>query len=116
MLSDLASTPIGAGPRPSHIAGKSRVDILLAAPTKEWAAAVEAQLTSALGDEVDLVPMGPAAPDGAVPSGFTLRYTAAVPGPAAEAEQRVASALRSIPDVDVEYSAPIDLFVAKAKA
>ena len=46
VLSDLASTPIGARPRPSHLAGKSRVDILLAAPTKEWADTVVTKLTS----------------------------------------------------------------------
>jgi hypothetical protein len=115
VLSDLASTPIGAGPRPSHIAGKSRVDILLAAPTKEWADTVSTKLKSALGEGVDLVSIGPAPPEG-VYHGFALRYSAAVPGTGTEAEQRVARALESIPEVDVEYSAPIDLFVAKARA
>lgn len=115
VLSDLASTPIGARPRPSHLAGKSRVDILLAAPTKEWADTVVTKLTSALGDGVDLVSIGPAPPEG-VYHGFALRYSAAVPGTSTEAEQRVARALESIPEVDVEYSVPIDLFVVKARA
>jgi hypothetical protein len=116
VLSDLASTPVGARPRSSNVHGKSRVDVVLAAPTKQWAELVAAKLRIALGQGVDLMPLSAELPESNFRSSFTLRYSATVPGTPTEAKERVGRALHSIPEVDVDYSEPIDLFVAKARA
>jgi hypothetical protein len=115
VLSGLASTPIGAKPKAVDASGRARVDVVLAAPTKAWADAVVARLRDVLGTGVELVPMSPNIPESETPHGWNLRYCANVPGNGKDAHERVSRALASIPDVDVDYSTPIDLFVVKAR-
>ncbi len=115
VLSDLASTPVGARHHSVDVSDGARVDVVLAAPTEAWADAVVARLRDALGAGVSLVPMSPNISGSETPYGRNLRYTATMPGNAKEAHERVRLALASIPDVAVDYSTPIDLFVVKAR-
>jgi hypothetical protein len=109
VLNELASTPITASP-----VQRSYVDVLIAAPSRDWAEGIAAHLRSALGAgaEVLLGLPGEPLPDSVPPTGFTVRCEVRLASvSASEARDRVRRALSNIDDAEVDYSQPLDLFV-----
>jgi hypothetical protein len=89
-------------------------DVVLSAPTKEWADDVAAQLRSALpsGVQVRLGASGEDLRDGQTLTGFTVRCEVSLPGVrGAKATEQVRTALANIEGVEIDYSEPLDLVV-----
>jgi hypothetical protein len=106
MLSELARSPADSRPTRDY------VDIVLAAPSRDWAQDVTDRLRQALPlARVELGVSGAPLPD-APPPGYTVRCHVSLPGVSngkAVAEVRTALAKRA--DLEVDYSEPIDLVV-----
>lgn len=110
ILQRLAETPVLAVPAPQSAA----VDVVLAAPSKEWAQDVERRLRDALPKaDVRLGQPSERLPDAPPPSGFTVRCEVVVLPKTAHGEVRdaVLRAFRSMGGLEIDYSEPIDLIV-----
>jgi hypothetical protein len=109
MLEELARTPPTA-PRPK----REYADVVLAAPTEEWAEDVAARLRNALpgGVQVDLGAPGNGLRDGQSLTGFTVRCQVSLPGVrGTQATQQVRAALANMEGLEIDYSEPLDLVV-----
>jgi len=107
-LAELAATPPG-----SPLPRRTYVDVVLAAPSREWAENVRGRLSSKLPDaQVNLGPSGTSLRDAPPPSHFVVRCEISWRGqPHPGARDAVRSALASMDDVEVDYNEPIDLVV-----
>jgi len=108
-LRELARMPLAASPPKRGYA-----DVVLAAPSKEWAKGVADRLRDALpaGAQVDLEADGESVSDGQSLTGFTVRCQVSLAGvPAATATRQVRAALASMEGLEVDYSKPLDLVV-----
>jgi hypothetical protein len=109
MLGELARTPL-ATPRPE----REYADVVLAAPTKEWAEDVAARLRKTLpsGVQVDLGAPGEGLRDGQPLTGFTVRCQVSLQGVhGAKATRQVRAALANMEDLEIDYSESLDLVV-----
>ncbi len=109
MLGELART-LPSTPRPV----REYADVVLAAPSKEWAEALADRLRSALpsGVQVDLSAPGEGLRDGQPLTGFTVRCQVALPGVrGAKATEQVRSALAKMGGLEIDYSESLDLVV-----
>jgi hypothetical protein len=109
MLGELARTP-PTTPRPE----RAYADVVLAAPTREWAEDVADRLRKALpsGVQVDLGTPGEGLRDGQPLTGFTVRCQVSLPGArGAKATEQVRAALANMEDLEIDYSEPLDLVV-----
>ncbi len=107
VLSELARTsPTDSRPTRDY------VDMVLAAPSRDWAQDVAGRLRQALPlAQVELGVPGARLPD-APPPGCTVRCHVSLPGVSnGKAVAEVRAALAKIPDLEVDYSQPIDLIV-----
>lgn len=104
VLSELAQTAV----RPQ----RPEVEILLAGPDQNWAEEVMHRLRMALPAATVNRHEARTPLREAPSSGCTVRCSVALSGiPHAEAVQKVRAELASIPDLEVDYSEPIDLIV-----
>jgi hypothetical protein len=109
ILRELARTP-PTTPRPE----REYADVVLAAPTKEWAEDVAGRLRHALPSEaqVRLGAPGESLRDGQTLTGFTVRCQVSLPGVrGAKATEQVRAALANIEGLEIDYSEPLDLVV-----
>jgi|HubBroStandDraft_2_1064218.scaffolds.fasta_scaffold87190_3 hypothetical protein len=109
VLGELARTP-PTTPLPE----REYADVVLAAPTKEWAEDVAARLRNALhsGVQVDLGAPGDGLRDGQPLTGFTVRCQVSLPGVrGAKATEQVRAALANMEGLEIDYSEPLDLVV-----
>jgi hypothetical protein len=89
-------------------------DVVLSAPTREWAEDVADRLRNALpsGAQVRLGARGEGLRDGQTLTGFTVRCEVSLPGVrGAKATEQVRAALANIEDLEIDYSEPLDLVV-----
>lgn len=108
-LEELARTP-----PTTSVPERGYADVVLAAPTKEWAEEVAGRLRDALpsGVQVDLGAPGEPLRDGQPLTGFTVRCQVSLPGvPGAVVTGRVRAALAKMEDLEIDYSEPLDLVV-----
>jgi hypothetical protein len=107
VLSELAQTP----PTESPLQRKY-VDIVLAAPSRDWAEDIAGRLRQAVPlAQVELGVPGERLPD-APPPGYTVRCQVSLPGVSnGKAVAEVRAALAKMDDLEVDYSEPIDLIV-----
>ncbi len=106
---ELARTPPTA-PRPE----RDYADVVLAAPTKEWAEDVADRLRKVLpsGVQIDLGAPGEGLRDGEPLTGFTVRCQVSLPGVhGAKATAQVRAALANMEGLEIDYSEPLDLVV-----
>ena len=109
MLGELARTP-PTTPRPE----RAYADVVLAAPTKEWAEDVAARLRNALpsGAQIDLGVPGEGLRDGRPLTSFTVRCQVSLPGVrGAKATEQARAALANVEGLKIDYSEPLDLVV-----
>jgi len=107
VLSELAQTPLTDSPPQ-----RKYVDIVLAAPSRDWAEDVASRLLQALPlARVELGTPGERLPDAPRP-GYTVRCQLSLPGVSnGKAVAEVCAALEKMDDLEVDYSKPIDLIV-----
>jgi len=89
-------------------------DVVLAAPTKEWAEDVADRLRDALPPDVQVELGAPGEPlrDGQPLTGFTVSCQVSLPGlPGATVTEQVCAALVNMEGLEVDYSEPLDLVV-----
>jgi hypothetical protein len=107
VLSELAQAP------PTHSPPQREyVDIVLAAPSRNWAEDIAGRLRQALPlAQVELGVPGERLPD-ASPPGYTVRCQVSLPGFSnGKAVAEVRAALAQMHDLEVDYSEPVDLIV-----
>lgn len=113
-LGELARTPpTASGPERGY------ADVVLAAPTKEWAEDVTDRLRDALpaGIQVELGAPGEPLRDGQPLTGFTVRCQVSLPGvPGARVTGQVRAALANMEDLEIDYSEPLDLVVVAPRS
>jgi hypothetical protein len=93
-------------------------DVVLAAPTREWAREIVAQLRNALpfGAQVDLGARGEGLRDGQPLTGFTVSCQVSAPGVSgATVTKQVRTALANMEDLEVDYTEPLDLIVVSPR-
>ncbi len=108
-LGELARTQ-PATSRPEH----GYADVVLAAPTKEWANDVADRIRDALpaGVQVDLGAPGEPLHDGQPLTAFTVRCQVSLPGvPGAAVTRQVRAALANMEGLEIDYSELLDLVV-----
>jgi hypothetical protein len=106
-LSELARTsPTDSRPTRDY------VDIVIAAPSRDWAEDVAGRLRQALPlARVELGVPGAPLPE-APPPGYTVRCHVSLPGVSnGKAVAEVRAALEQMHDLEVDYSEPVDLIV-----
>jgi hypothetical protein len=109
VLEELARTPPTTPLREREYA-----DLVLAAPTKEWAEDVADRLRKALpfGVQVDLGPPAEGLRDGQPLTSFTVRCQVSLPGMrGAKATEQVRAALANVEGLEIDYSQPLNLVV-----
>jgi hypothetical protein len=109
VLGELARTP-PTTPLPD----REYADVVLAAPTKEWAEDIADRLRNALpsGVKVNLGAPGDGLRDGQTLTGFTVRCEVSLPGVrGAKATEQVRAALANMEGLEIDYSEPLDLVV-----
>jgi hypothetical protein len=108
VLSGLAATPPDAPPR-------AYVDLVLVSPRQQWAEDVAQRLRDALPKaDIKLGEPGERLPGAPDPVLYTVSCAVAIPEiSAGTARKRVLSALGDMPDIETDYSEPIDLIVVK---
>jgi hypothetical protein len=109
VLGELASTP-PATPAPN----REYADVVLSAPTREWAEDVADRLRNALPAEVQirLGAPGEGLRDGQPLTGFTVRCEVSMPGVrGTKATEQVRVALASMEGLEIDYSELLDLVV-----
>jgi hypothetical protein len=114
VLEELART------RPAvSLSERGYADVVLAAPTEEWANDVAERLRDALpaGAQVNLGAGGESLRDGQPLTGFTVRCQISLPGvQGATVTRQVRAALAQWGDLDLGYSEPLDLVVVAPSA
>lgn len=112
VLTELAHTPPSESP--PH---REYVDIVLAAPSKDWAEDVARWLRHKLpAAQVALGSSGERLPDAPPPPGYTVRCEVSLPGYTGKAARgAVLAALGKMAGIEVDYSEPIDLIVVAPK-
>jgi hypothetical protein len=105
-LTELARKPLG------ETAPRQYVDVVLAAPSENWAKDVERRLRHELPTaQVRLEAEGPLAPP-PPPLVYTVRCEVSLPGSTGrDARDLVLAALQKMANVEVDYSKSIDLIV-----
>jgi hypothetical protein len=101
-------------PPTTSVPERGYADVVLAAPTKEWAEDVADRLRDALptGVQVDLGAPGEPLQDGQPLTGFTVRCQVSLPGVSGAAvTERVRTALANMEGLEIDYSEPLDLVV-----
>jgi hypothetical protein len=109
VLGELARTP-SSTPLPL----REYADVVLAAPTREWAEDVADRLRNALpsGVRVDFGAPGEGLRDGPPLTGFTVRCQVSLPGVrGAKVTEQVRAALADMEGLEIDYSEPLDLVV-----
>jgi hypothetical protein len=109
LLEELARTP-----PTSPIPDRAHADVVLSAPTREWAEDVASRLRHALPSEarIDLGAPGDTRRDGQPLTVFTVRCQVSLPGMrGAQATKQVRAALANMEDLETDYSKPLDLIV-----
>jgi hypothetical protein len=108
VLQRLAQTPVSTVPQPRS----APVEVVLAAPSKDWAEGIERRLREALPQaDMRLGRPGERLPE-APPPGFTVRCEVRLPKIThANARDAVLHAFRSMDGLEVDYSESIDLIV-----
>ncbi len=108
-LGELARTPAA-----SSVPERGYADVVLAAPTKEWAQDVAGRLRHALpaGVQVELGAPGEPLRDGQPLTGFTVSCQVSLPGvPGTAVTRQVRAVLAKMEGLEIDYSAPLDLVV-----
>ena len=108
-LGELARTPPAFS-----VPERGYADVVLAAPTKEWAEDVADRLRDALpvGVRVDLGAPGEPLRDDQPLTGFTVRCQVSLPGvPGATVTKQVRAALANMEGLEIDYSELLDLVV-----
>jgi hypothetical protein len=109
ILGELARTP-PTTPRPD----REYADVVLSAPTREWAEDVADRLRNALpaGVQIHLGAPGEGLGDSQPLTGFTVRCEVSLPGVrGAKATEQVRAALANMEGLEIDYSEPLDLVV-----
>jgi hypothetical protein len=116
VLDRLAEQPVSRRRSEVAASGGASVDILLAAPSQAWADAVVERLPEVLGTDVQLTSLGPTVPRSDLTQALNLRLCATFPWRDSDrARKRIREAFQAMPEVDFDYSEPIDLFVVTAR-
>ncbi len=109
VLRELARTP-PATPPPN----REYADVVLSAPTREWADDVANRLRNALpvGAQIRFGAPGEGLRDGRPLTGFMVRCEVSLPGVrGAKATEQVRAALANMEGLETNYSEPLDLVV-----